>query len=36
MDTADIVAFGQRVGSMARKRRTKPLVPEQASLFSLG
>ena len=36
MDTASIVVFGQRPGSLARKRRAKPVVPEQASLFSLS
>jgi len=36
MDTASIVVFGQRPGSLAKKRRTKPVVPEQASLFSLS
>ena len=36
MDTALIVVFGQRPGSLAKKRRTKPVVPEQASLFSLS
>jgi len=36
MATASIVVFGQRQGSLAKKRRTKPVVPEQASLFSLS
>jgi hypothetical protein len=36
MDTASIVVFGQRPGSLAKKRRTKPVVPEQASLFTLS
>src|SRR5208282_558550 len=36
MDTASIVVFGQRPGSLAKRRRTKPVVPEQASLFSLS
>src|SRR6202140_1264750 len=36
MDTASIVVFGQRPGSLAKKRRTEPVVPEQASLFSLS
>jgi len=36
MDAASIVVFGQRPGSLAKKRRTKPFVPEQASLFSLS
>jgi hypothetical protein len=36
MVTASIVVFGQRPGSLARKRRARPVVPEQASLFSLS
>jgi hypothetical protein len=36
MDTTSIVVFGQRPGPLAKKRRTKPVVPEQASLFSLS
>jgi hypothetical protein len=36
MDTSTIVAFGQRPGSLGRKRRARPVVPEQASLFSLS
>jgi hypothetical protein len=36
MDSASIVVFGQRQGTLAKKRRTKPVVPEQASLFSLS
>jgi len=36
MDTASVVVFGQRPGSLARKRRARPLVPEQPSLFSLS
>jgi hypothetical protein len=34
MDTASIVVFGQRPQSLANKRRRgRPVVPEQASLF---
>jgi hypothetical protein len=36
MDTASAVVFGQRPDSLARKRRARPVVPEQASLFSLS
>jgi hypothetical protein len=36
MDTASVVVFGQRPDSLARKRRARPVVPEQASLFSLS
>ncbi|MGA8439409.1 MAG: hypothetical protein WB762_29080 [Candidatus Sulfotelmatobacter sp.] len=36
MDTASLVVFGQRLGALARKRRARPVVPEQASLFSLS
>jgi hypothetical protein len=36
MDIASIVAFGQRPSSPARRRQTKPVVTEQAALFSLG
>jgi len=36
MDTASIVVFGQPPESLARKRRARPVVPEQASLFSLS
>jgi hypothetical protein len=33
--TSTIVAFGQRPGSLTgRRRRARPVVPEQASLFS--
>jgi hypothetical protein len=36
LDTSTIVAFGQRPDSLTRKRRARPVVPEQASLFSLS
>ncbi len=36
MKTASGVMFGQRQGSFARERRATPVVPEQASLFSLS
>ena len=37
MDTASIVVFGQRPQSLSGKRRRgRPVVPEQASLFSLS
>jgi hypothetical protein len=36
MNTASVVVFGQRPESLARKRRKRPEVPEQASLFSLS
>ena len=36
MDTASVVVFGQRPDSLARKRRARPVVREQASLFSLS
>jgi hypothetical protein len=36
MDTASVVVFRQRPDSLARKRRARPVVPEQASLFSLS
>ena len=36
MDTTSVVVFGQRPGALARKRRARPIVPEQASLFSLS
>jgi hypothetical protein len=36
IDTGPVVVFGQRPGSLARKRRTKAVVPEQASLFSVS
>ena len=36
LDTTSIVIFGQRPGPLVKKRRTKPVVPEQASLFSLS
>ena len=34
MDSTSV--FGQRAASLTRKRRTRAVVPEQASLFSLG
>jgi hypothetical protein len=36
MDSTSLVVFGQRAASLTRKRRTRAVVPEQASLFSLG
>ena len=36
LDTSTIVAFGQRPDSLTRKRRARPVVPEQASLLSLS
>ena len=37
MDTSTIVAFGQRPGVLSgRKRRARPAVPEQASLFGFN
>ena len=37
MDAASIVVFGQRPQSLSgRRRRGRPVVPEQASLFSLS
>jgi len=37
MDAASIVVFGQRPQSLSgRRRRGKPVVPAQASLFSLS
>ena len=37
MDTASIVVFGRRPESLSgRRRRGRPVVPEQASLFSLS
>jgi hypothetical protein len=34
LEPGAIVVFGQRPGSLAKKRRTRPVIPEQASLFS--
>jgi hypothetical protein len=37
VDNTSIVAFGRRTDSLSgRKRRARPFVPEQASLFSLS
>jgi hypothetical protein len=36
LDTSTVVAFGQRPDALARKRRGRPVFPEQASLFSLS
>jgi site-specific recombinase XerD len=36
MDSTSLVVFGQRAASLTRKRRTRAVVPEQASLSSLG
>jgi hypothetical protein len=37
LDNTSIVAFGQRPESLSgRRRRARPAVPEQASLFSLS
>ena len=36
LDTSTIVAFGQRRDPLARKRRARPVVSGQASLFSLS
>jgi superfamily II DNA or RNA helicase len=35
-DNSSIVVFGQRPNALTRKRRGRPVVPEQASLFSLS
>ena len=37
IDSGSIVAFGQRVGALSgRRRRARPTVPEQASLFTFN